>query len=55
MVTMVEYTVHKSAQISFPACIVSPPYSSPCCFTEMEAIGAPHEDGRWLVQYKRCR
>ena len=55
MATIVEYTAQKPSEMSFPARIVSPPGSSPCCFTEMEAIGAPQEDGRWLVQYKRCR
>ena len=55
MATIVEYTAQKPADMSFPARIVSPPRSSPCCFTEMEAIGAPQADGRWLVQYKRCR
>jgi hypothetical protein len=55
MATIVEYTAQKPAQDCFPARIISPPHSSPCCFTEMEVIGAPREDGRWLVQYKRCR
>jgi len=55
MATIVEYTAKKPAGISFPARIISPPGSSPCCFTEMEPIGTPQEDGHWLVQYKRCR
>ncbi len=55
MATIVEYTDRKAPKNSFPRRIVSPSHSGPCCFSDMEELGAPEQDGRWIVQYKRCR
>lgn len=53
--TIVEYTDHKRPRNAYPQRIVSPVRSGPCCFTDMEEVGKPQEDGRWVFQYKRCR
>jgi hypothetical protein len=53
--TIVEYTDHKQPRNAYPQRIVSPVRSGPCCFTDMEEVGKPQEDGRWVFQYKRCR
>jgi len=53
--TIVEYTDQKAPQNLFPQRIISPVRSGPCCFTDMEEIGKPQEDGRWVFQYKRCK
>ena len=53
--TIVEYTDRKAPQNLFPQRIISPVRSGPCCFTDMEEIGKPQEDGRWVFQYKRCK
>ncbi len=53
--TIVEYTDEKPPRNQYPQRIVSPVRSGPCCFTDMEEIGKPQEDGRWVFQYKRCR
>ena len=55
MATIVEYTDEKQPKNQYPRRIVSPRRSGPCCFTEMEDVGKPQEDGRWVFQYKRCR
>jgi hypothetical protein len=55
MQSIVEYTDQKKPRNQFPKRIVSPLRSSPCCFTEMEEVGAPQEGDRWIFQYKRCR
>ncbi len=55
MGTIVEYTDQKKPRNQFPKRIVSPLRSSPCCFSNMEEIGEPQEDDRWVFQYKRCR
>ena len=55
MQTIIEYTNTKVPENRFPSRIVSPPQSSSCCFSAMEEVGPPWVDGRWLVQYKRCR
>lgn len=55
MRTIVEYTSHTPPANEFPKRIVSPPQSSGCCFREMEPIGTPRRDGRWVFQYRRCR
>lgn len=55
MTTIVEYTDRKQPRNQYPQRIVSPVRSGPCCFTDMEEIGKPQEDGRWVFQYKRCR
>ena len=55
MATIVEYTDRKPPKNLYPTRIISPPRSGPCCFTEMEEIGAPEQDNRWVFQYKRCK
>jgi hypothetical protein len=55
MATIVEYTDQKRPKNLFPERIVSPVRSGPCCFSDMEEIGEPQEDGRWVFRYKRCR
>ena len=35
--------------------IISPARSGPCCFSDMEELGGPQEDARWVYQYRRCR
>jgi hypothetical protein len=55
MATIVEYTDEKQPKNLYPQRIVSPVRSGPCCFTDMEEIGKPQENGRWVFQYKRCR
>jgi hypothetical protein len=55
MPTIVEYTDAKKPKNQYPKKIVSPVKSGPCCFTEMEEIGEPLQDGRWIYQYKRCK
>jgi hypothetical protein len=53
--TIVEYTDKKPPTNLYPERIVSPVRSGPCCFTDMEEVGEPREEGRWVYQYKRCR
>ena len=55
MATIVEYTDHKPHRNLFPNRIISPTHSGPCCFTDMEELGLPQEDERWVFQYRRCR
>jgi hypothetical protein len=55
METIVEYTDRHAPTNLYPQRIVSPLRSGPCCFTDMEEIGPPQEDRRWVFQYKRCR
>ncbi len=55
MPTIVEYTDQKRPQNLYPDRIISPPSAKPCCFSDMEEIGAIQRDGRWEYQYKRCR
>ena len=55
MATIVEYIPEERPVNEYPARIVSPPRSGSCCFTDMEAIGEPLEEGRWVFRYKRCR
>jgi hypothetical protein len=55
MRTIVEYTEKKAPQNQYPARIISPPRSGPCCFSDMEEIGEPERDGQWIFQYRRCR
>jgi len=54
MATIVEYTDRKAPRNAYPQRIVSPPRSGPCCFSKMEDIGTPQEEGRWVFQYRRC-
>jgi hypothetical protein len=53
--TIVEYTDSRPPQNCYPARIVSPTRSGPCCFSDMEPLGEAHRDGQWVYQYKRCR
>jgi hypothetical protein len=55
MPTIVEYTDVNPPQNQYPERIVSPPRSGSCCITNMETVGTPQVDGRWIYQYKRCR
>lgn len=55
MATIVEYTDEKQPTNQYPRRIISPGRSGPCCFTDMEDVGKPQEDGHWVFQYKRCR
>ena len=55
MATIVEYTDQKRPENLYPARIISPPRSGPCCFSDMEEIGEPQEEGRKVFQYKRCK
>ncbi len=52
---IVEYTDRKAPKNAYPAQIISPLRSGPCCFTDMEEIGKPQEEGRWVFQYRRCK
>ncbi|HTU00980.1 MAG TPA: hypothetical protein VMG58_04155 [Candidatus Sulfotelmatobacter sp.] len=54
MPTIVEYTDRKRAANRYPRRIVSPPHSSPCCFTTMEEVGQEEQEGRWVYRYRRC-
>jgi hypothetical protein len=53
--TIVEYTDQKPPKNLYPERIISPVRSGPCCFTDMEEVGKPQEDGRWVFQYRRCK
>ncbi len=53
--TIIEYSDQKQPSNQFPRRIVSPVRSKPCCFTDMEELGKPRNEGRWVYQYKRCR
>jgi len=55
MQTIIEYTDQKPPDNLYPTRIISPSRSGPCCFSEMEEIGRPHQDSRWIFQYKRCK
>jgi hypothetical protein len=55
MATIVEYTDQKPPTNRYPRRIISPPRSGPCCFSDMEELGTPQEDSRWVFQYRRCR
>ena len=55
MATIVEYTDHKPATNLFPQRIVSPVRLGPCRFTDLEELGGPQEDSRWVFQNRRCK
>ncbi len=55
MTTIVEYTDRKRPENRYPVRIISPPRAGSCCFSDMEELGEPVEDGRWVFQYKRCK
>jgi hypothetical protein len=53
--TIIEYSEQKQPANHFPRRIVSPLRSKQCCFTDMEELGKPRTEGRWVYQYKRCK
>jgi hypothetical protein len=55
MATIVEYTDQKRPKNLYPERIISPVRSGPCCFSDMEEVGKPQEDSRWVFQYRRCK
>jgi hypothetical protein len=55
MATIVEYTTRKSPANRYPVHIISPPRSGACCYSDMETLGDPLEDERWVYEYRRCR
>lgn len=55
MPTIVECSDTIPPQNQYPDRIISPPRSESCCLTNMETVGTPQVDGRWVYQYKRCR
>lgn len=55
MATIVEYTDQKRPENLYPVRIISPPRPGPCCFSDMEEVGEPQEDDRWIFQYRRCK
>ena len=55
MSSIVKYTDRAPAENLYPRRIVSPRKSGPCCFSDMELVGEPHSEGRWVFQYRRCR
>jgi hypothetical protein len=55
LASIVEYTDQKQPKNAYPTRIISPLRSGPCCFTDMEEIGKPQEEGRWVFQYRRCK
>ncbi len=55
MATIVRYTDRERPKNQYPTEIISPSRSGPCCFSDMEDVGGPHRDHRWLYGYKRCR
>lgn len=55
MPTIIEYSNTKAPKNQFPKRIVSPTGSGPCCFSDMEPLGIPQAEGRWIFAYKRCK
>jgi ribosomal protein S14 len=55
MPTIVEYTDRKKPKNLYPVRIISPLRPGPCCDNNMEEIGEPRQEERWVSQYKRCR
>ncbi len=53
--TIVEYTNRRPPTNHYPRRIVSPLRSGPCCFADMETLGGPVTEGRWVFEYRRCR
>ena len=55
MPTIIEYSDRKPAKNLYPRRIVSPMQSNRCCFSDMESLGPPMQEGDCELQYKRCR
>ena len=53
--SIIQYTRERAPENAYPNCIISPPQSSSCCFSAMDSMGDPLQEGRFLFQYKRCR
>jgi len=54
MPTIVEYTDQQPPRNRYPHRIISPPRAGGCCFSDMEELGTPQEDARWVYQYRRA-
>jgi hypothetical protein len=55
MPTIVEYSDRKEAVNAYPERIVSPSRPGRCCATEMDEVGTPRAEGRWVFRYRRCQ
>jgi hypothetical protein len=55
MPTIVQYTDRRPPENDYPHRIVSPPRSSPCCFSDMEDLGRATREAEWEYRYRRCR
>jgi hypothetical protein len=55
MPTIVTYTDQRPPTNRYPRQIISPPRAGACCFSEMEEVGTPQQDDRWVFQYRRCQ
>ena len=55
MPTIVKYTDRRPPTNRYPHQIISPPRAGGCCFSDMEEVGTPQQDGHWVYQYRRCR
>ena len=55
MATIVTYTDKRPPENRYPHRIISPSRAGGCCFSDMEGLGTPQEDTRWVFQYRRCR
>ena len=50
-----EYSDQKPPTNRYPHRIISPSRAADCCFSDMEKVGTPQQDGHWVYQYRRCR
>lgn len=55
MPTIVQYTDRNPPENRYPHRIVSPPRSSPCCFSDMADVGGATREADWEYRYRRCR
>jgi hypothetical protein len=55
MPTIVQYTDRRPPENRYPHRIVSPPRSSPCCFSNMEELGGARREDDWEYRYRWCR
>jgi hypothetical protein len=55
MPTIVEYSDQKPPTNQYPHRIISPSRAGGCCFSDMEEVGTPQQDGHWVYQYRCCR
>ena len=54
MPTIVEYSDQKPPTNQYPHRIISPSRAGGCCFSDMEEVGTPQQDGHWVYQYRCC-